>query len=95
MKYLPPKPIKSTVDWEISDTTLSLIEHYAKYTKYSEAEVVDLFMTNLASDENFIEWANGQRYSKKLKALLDFYDIKRQTEKVEDNEAIKETTTKE
>lgn len=56
MKYVHPKTLKSVVKWEMSDSTISLIEHYAKYTKYSESEVVDMFMKNIATDELFIEW---------------------------------------
>lgn len=91
MNFIKPKTQKSKVNWEISENTLLLIEYYAKYTGYSPDEVVDKFLENLSGDDVFAEWANSQRYSKKLKMLLSYFDIEKGKKGVQINESLEET----
>lgn len=72
MKYIKPKGKKKTVNWEISENTLTILSHYCKYTNYdSEEEVVDKFLENLLTDARFIDWLKKQRYTKKINSILE------------------------
>ena len=71
MKYIKPKKEnKKKVSLELSTRTLAILEHYSKYTHYSEEEILDMFLLNLLDDIDFIEWVNKQRYNKKILASL-------------------------
>lgn len=69
----PRKKTKSKREFELNNRTISILEYYSRYTQYSEGEVLDIFILNLLKDESFIEWANKQRYNKRILAAI--YDI--------------------
>ena len=84
MKYIKPKKEnKKKVSLELSTRTLAILEHYSKYTQYSQEEIQDMFLLNLLEDTDFIEWVNKQRYNKKILASL--YDTISDSE-LKDNE---------
>lgn len=65
MKFLPPKKAEK-VNWQISEQTRTIVELYAKYTAYSEEEIVDFFMKNLLSDPKFGKFLKAQRRNKRI-----------------------------
>lgn len=90
MKYIKPKTIKKKVSWNISEKTLTILAQYAKYTQYKEEEVVDMFLENLLTDKDFIEWIKKQRNRKKIEAILNDCELitmiegKKEDEKAEE-----------
>ncbi len=74
MKYIQPKTDKRKVTFSLSQRTSQILSLYAKYTKYTEDEVVDMFLLNLSEDVKFLEWAQRQRNNKRIIALLQGAD---------------------
>jgi len=75
MEFIKPKDFKGKkVDWMISEHTEAIISVYATYTWYTESEVVDNFLKNLAKDENFKNWAEKKRNNRRIKRLLDIIE---------------------
>lgn len=74
MKYIQPKTTKQKVSFSLSQRTYQILSLYAKYTKYTEDEVVDMFLLNLSEDVKFLEWAQRQRNNKRIIALLQGAD---------------------
>jgi hypothetical protein len=74
MEYIKPKKPKSKVSFTISENTYDILALYAKYTRYTEDEVLDKFLLNLARDKNFIEWIKKQRNRKRMIAILEDAD---------------------
>lgn len=72
MEFIKPKEknLKKT-NWQVSESTISLVKAYSEYCDYSEGEVIDMFLENLKKDENFIEWALRKRNNKRLLKVLD------------------------
>lgn len=75
MEFIEPKNIKEKkVNWTVSECTEAIVSAYALYTGYSESEIVDKFLKNLAKDENFKGWVDKKRNNKRFKRLLDIMD---------------------
>ena len=73
MKWLTPRsPV--TLKCTISAHTKSILEHYAKYTGYSEDEVLDQFLKNLLGDPRFASHLRSQRRKKWLISRFFFED---------------------
>lgn len=71
------KPIKprfsNTIKLEIqiSDVSKEILSQYAKYTKYSESEILDTLIGEIAiDDEDFVEWLSKRRNQKKIKKKI-------------------------
>lgn len=71
MEYIQPKTAKRKATFSISQRTYQIVSLYARYTHYSEDEVVDMFLSKLSNDERFLNWAQKQRNNKRIIALLD------------------------
>lgn len=65
MKYLSPK-CAAKVNWVLSDQTRAIVEYYAKYSGYSEDEIVDFALKNLLGDPRFANYLRAQRRTKRL-----------------------------
>lgn len=84
MDFVKPKmSMKSKKQFELNNRTLSILKYYSKYTKYSESQILDMFLLNILKDDNFIKWVKRQRYNKKILAVIsgtnseeDFYELK-------------------
>lgn len=71
MEFIKPKKeTRKKLVCDLSLRTTSILEHYSKYTQYTVDEVLDKFLLNILDDAQFIEWANKQRYNKKILAAL-------------------------
>jgi len=70
MEFIKPKKSKTKVSFTISENTYDILALYAKYTNYTEDEVLDMFLLNLARDKSFIEWIKKQRNRKRMISIL-------------------------
>ena len=71
MEFIKPRQkLCTSVTWEVSDRTKSIVKYYAEYTGISEDEVVDRFLTNLLGDEDFQAWIKGRRRKKRIMQQL-------------------------
>lgn len=72
MKPLKPK-FSNTVKFEIqiNDVSKQILQLYAKYTKYTESEIVDHLISSIQDDDkDFVEWLSKRRYKKKAEAKI-------------------------
>jgi hypothetical protein len=72
MKPVKPR-FKDTIKLEvqISPRTKEILTQYAKYTKYSESEIIDLITAEiLVDDKDFVQWLQKRRYQKKIQSLV-------------------------
>lgn len=71
MEFIKPKfkHLEKT-DWKISQKSKLIIEYYAKYTGYSEDEVVDKFLMNLLEDSDFLDFLKKRRSKKKINKFI-------------------------
>ncbi len=68
--YIKPKKLNSErVNWVISEQTRNIVAAFSEYSEYTESEVVDKFLKNILTDEEFVEWAMKKRNNKLLKQL--------------------------
>jgi hypothetical protein len=71
MEFIKPKNTnKENVSWKISRRTKLIVEYYAKYTDYDEAEVVDMLLQNILKDKPFIQWLEKRRSKKKIDEII-------------------------
>ena len=71
MDFIEPKKKNfKKVNWKISERTRAIVKYYAEYTKYTEEEIVDKFLTNILKDEGFINWIENKRYNKRIKKKI-------------------------
>jgi len=71
MEFIKPKNTnKENVSWKISRRTKLIVEYYAKYTDYDEAEVVDMLLQNILKDKPFIQWLGKRRSKKKIDEII-------------------------
>ncbi|MEW9050191.1 MAG: hypothetical protein AB2392_03485 [Neobacillus sp.] len=74
--YIKPKNRNlDNVDWVISEHTRSVVAAFAEYSEYTESEVVDEFLKNLLTDEDFIEWIKNKRNNKRLLKQLELEEL--------------------
>ncbi|MDR6998245.1 hypothetical protein [Neobacillus niacini] len=53
--YIKPKNRNlDNVDWVISEHTRNVVSAFAEYSEYTESEVVDKFLKNPLTDEDFL-----------------------------------------
>jgi hypothetical protein len=72
MEFIKPKNKNlKKPNWQVSEDTIALVKAYSEYCNYSESEVLDMFLSKLKEDENFIDWASKKRNNKRLLKLLD------------------------
>ncbi|WP_051428394.1 hypothetical protein [Bacillus sp. J33] len=65
--YIKPKNLSAErPDWLISEHTRNIVAAFAEYSEYTESEVVDKFLKNLLTDEDFVNWAKNKRNNKRL-----------------------------
>lgn len=72
MKPIKPK-FSNTVKLEIqiSDKSKEILVQYAKYTKYSESEIIDKLIGEIAEDDlDFIEWLSKRRNLKRIQKKI-------------------------
>ena len=72
MKPIKPK-FSNTVKLEIqiSDTSKEILSQYAKYTKYSESEIIDRLIGEIAEDDlEFVEWLSKRRNLKRIQKKI-------------------------
>jgi hypothetical protein len=72
MKPIKPK-FSNTVKLEIqiSDTSKEILIQYAKYTKYSESEIIDRLIGEIAEDDlEFVEWLSKRRNLKRIQKKI-------------------------
>ena len=75
MKFIEPKyhDIKP-VTFKLSRKTRSIIEQYAEYTGLNQDHVLEEFMQNILSDEDFIKHINKKRSNLRIKRDLGITD---------------------
>lgn len=72
MEFIKPKDKNlKRPNWQVSESTISLVKAYSEYCDYSEGEVIEMFLKNLKKDEKFIEWALKKRNNRRLLKVLD------------------------
>lgn len=72
MQPLKPK-FSNTVKLEIqiNDVSKQILQLYAKYTKYTESEIIDHLIASIQEDDkDFVEWLGKRRYKKKAEAKI-------------------------
>ena len=72
MKPIKPK-FKDTVkvEFTISKNTKEILLQYAKYTKYTESEIIDNLASEIVNDDKeFVKWLKSKRYKKKIDGLI-------------------------
>lgn len=72
MKPIKPK-FSSTVKLEVqvSDVSKEILIQYAKYTKYSESEIIEHLIQEIAEDDKeFIDWLNKRRNKKRISSKI-------------------------
>ena len=74
--YIKPKNLNSEqVDWVISEQTRNIVAAFSEYSEYTESEVVDEFLRNILTDEEFIDWAMKKRNNKRLLKQLGLEEM--------------------
>lgn len=87
MKPIKPK-FDNTVKMEvhIAKKTKEILAQYAKYTKYSESQIIDILACEIIEDDNeFVEWLKSRRFNKKAYNFI-FDDEKEGLEDYEETE---------
>ena len=72
MKPIKPK-FSNTVKLEIqiSDKSKEILIQYAKYTKYTESEIIDRLIGEIAEDDlEFVEWLSKRRNLKRIQKKI-------------------------
>jgi hypothetical protein len=87
----PIKPkFQNTVKLEIQITDVSreMLTQYAKYTKYTESEIIDQLISEIAEDDyEFLTWLGKRRHKKKIESkILTDLESKTLTDFPEDDE---------
>ncbi|AHF07947.1 hypothetical protein [Desulfitobacterium metallireducens] len=71
MRPVKPKYEGSVkVEWKISKRGREIIAQYSKYTKYDESELVDMILSQILDDEEFVAWLKSRRYQQKINELI-------------------------
>ena len=74
--YIKPKNLNSErVDWVISEQTRNIVAAFSEYSEYTESEVVDEFLKNILTDEEFVDWAMKKRNNKRLLKQLGLEEM--------------------
>lgn len=74
--YIKPKNLNSEqVNWVISEQTRNIVAAFSEYSEYTESEVVDEFLKNILTDEEFIDWAMKKRNNKRLLKQLGLEEM--------------------
>lgn len=75
--YIKPKNLNSEqVNWVISEQTRNIVAAFSEYSEYTESEVVDEFLKNILTDEEFVDWAMKKRNNKRLLKQLGLEEMK-------------------
>ncbi|MEC0276920.1 hypothetical protein [Peribacillus frigoritolerans] len=61
--------------WVISEHTRIVVAAFAEYSEYTQSEIVDEFLKNLLTDEDFIEWVRNKRNNKRLLKQLELEEL--------------------
>ena len=72
MKPIKPK-FSNTVklDVQISDVSKKILTLYARYTKYTESEIIDRLISEIKEDDvDFVVWLIKQRNKKKINSKI-------------------------
>mgnify|MGYP000925139014 CR=1 FL=1 len=72
MKPIKPKFSNTfKLELQVSDRSKAILSEYSKYTKYTESEIVDKLIREIAvDDEDFREWLGKRRNQKKIQAKI-------------------------
>lgn len=72
MKFIKPKPVTqgTKTTWALSQRTRAVVKYYAKYTGYTQDEVVDQFLYQLCEDPDFENWLKQKRRNKRAIAQI-------------------------
>ena len=74
--YIKPKNLNSEqVNWVVSEQTRNIVAAFSEYSEYTESEVVDEFLKNILTDEEFIDWAMKKRNNKRLLKQLGLEEM--------------------
>lgn len=74
--YIKPKNLNSEqVNWVVSEQTRNIVAAFSEYSEYTESEVVDEFLKNILTDEEFIDWAIKKRNNKRLLKQLGLEEM--------------------
>ncbi len=71
MKPIKPKYCNMVkTQWKVSKRTKAIVTQYAKYTKYDENEIVDMVLSEILADEEFVKWLKSRRFQKKINETI-------------------------
>ena len=74
--YIKPKNLNAErPDWRISEHTRNIVAAFSEYSEYTESEVVDEFLRNLLTDDDFVNWAKNKRNNKRLLKQLGIEEM--------------------
>ena len=74
--YIKPKNLNSEqVNWVVSEQTRNIVAAFSEYSEYTESEVVDEFLKNILTDEEFVDWAIKKRNNKRLLKQLGLEEM--------------------
>ena len=74
--YIKPKNLNSEqVNWVVSEQTRNIVAAFSEYSEYTESEVVDEFLKNILTDEEFVDWAMKKRNNKRLLKQLGLEEM--------------------
>ena len=74
--YIKPKNLNSEqVNWFVSEQTRNIVAAFSEYSEYTESEVVDEFLKNILTDEEFVDWAIKKRNNKRLLKQLGLEEM--------------------
>lgn len=86
MKPIKPKYADTVnVEWSISKRSKEIINQYSKYTKYDESELVDMAISEIIEDSDFVDWLKSRRYTTKVNKLIFDNDGMRGDEFIEED----------
>jgi hypothetical protein len=67
MEFIKPKEKpENKTELYLSDKTVAIVKYYAEYTKFSEDEVIDIFLQNILQDPEFLEWVHSKRRNTRM-----------------------------
>ena len=67
MVKIQPKYLETVkAEWKVSKRSKEIISEYSKFTRYDEDEIIDMVITGILEDTDFIDWLKKKRYKRKL-----------------------------
>jgi len=59
------------IKYVIDNKTKEILSQYAKYTKHSESQIIDIIAAEILDDDKeFVQWLGTRRYKRKIQSLL-------------------------